>query len=164
MQNMLANPQDRFVVSYDPIQIKQPQVMVANYASILASYLMGVAHQAPPGGEDYRGPATEILAIFMGFGVMFANTAYAFRGGCGSCHVHAANRTAILTENEVVFALALFAVLKNVDTKVVTSQLKKHLRPMFKQAVKDIKSQPDELARLQNVMPNETMTLSETSI
>ena len=146
---LLQNPDQKFVVSYDPIQIKQPQVMVANYASIMASYLMGVANVAPPGGEDYRAPATEILAIFMGFGVMFVNTAYAFRGGCGSCHVHAANRTAVLSENEALYALALFCSLKKIETKSVTIHLKKHLRPLYKHAVRDIKSQSPELLELQ---------------
>jgi hypothetical protein len=151
--NMLTNPADRLSVSYDPVQMNQPQVMVANYASMLSSYLVGLSNQLPPGGEEYRAPGIEVLSIFMGFGVMFANTAYAFRGGCSSCHNHAANRVAVLTENESVFALALFCQLKDIDTKTVAPQLKKYLRPLYKQAVKEIHSLPDELERLQLLLP-----------
>lgn len=147
-QNMLSNPSERLNVSYDPVQMNQPQVMVANYASMLSNYLIGMSAQMPPGGEDYRAPATEVLAIFMGFGVMFANTAYAFRGGCSSCHNHAANRVAVLTEDEATFALAMFCQLKGIETKTVTPYLKSHLRSPYKQAVKDIKSQPEALERL----------------
>jgi hypothetical protein len=156
-QNMLQNPQDKLMVSYDPVQLNQPQVMVANYAAMLAGYLTGLSNQPPPGGEEHRAPAIEILAIFMGFGVMFANTAYAFRGGCGSCHNHAANRTAVLTENEAVYALALFAALKDIDNKTATEHLKKHLRSSYKQAIKQIKSQPEELNRLKAIMPEQAL-------
>lgn len=153
-QNMLVDPQQKMLVSYDPVQLNQPQVMIANYATMLANYLIGLSNQQPPGGEDYRAPSTEILAIFMGFGVMFANTAYAFRGGCGSCHNHAANRVAVLSENEAIYALALFCQLKEIDNKTVTPQLKKYLRPLYKQAVKDIKAQPEEFEGLKAVMPH----------
>lgn len=139
---------DSLKVSYDPVQLNQPQVMVSNYAAMLASYLIGLSGSQVPGGPDYRAPAIEVLAIFMGFGVMFANTAYAFRGGCGSCHNHAANRTAVLSENESVYALALFGVLKGIDNKQVTPHLKSHLRGLYKKAVKQIKSNEEGLAPL----------------
>lgn len=145
----LQNPTDQLPISYDPVQINQPQVMVANYAAMLSSYLIGMSNQLPPGGEDYRLPGIEILAIYMGFGVMFANTAYAFRGSCGSCHNHAANRTAVLSENEAIYALALFGQLKQVPAKDITPHLKKHLRSMYKQAVKQLNDYPEEMERLQ---------------
>lgn len=152
LASAMQNPDDTLTLSYDPIQIKQPQVMVANYAAMFSGYLMGMTSQLPPGGEDYRLPATEVLAIFMGFGVMFANTAYAFRGSCASCHNHAANRTAVLTENESIYAMALFGVLKNTPTSEVTGHLKGHLRGMYKQAVKQVKAHQGELAKLQLLM------------
>ena len=163
-QNMLANPSDQLAVSYDPVQMNQPQVMVSNYVSMLSSYLMGVSNQQPPGGEEYRAPATEILSIFMGFGVMFANTAYAFRGGCSSCHNHAANRVAVLSENEAIYALALFCRLKDIETKTVTPHLKGHLRGLYKQALKEINAQPEELEQLQAVLPQAKTTTEPLAI
>ena len=160
-QNMLSVPGQQLAVSYDPVQLNQPQVMVANYAAMMANYLMGAANQPVPGGPEHRAPAVEVLAIFMGFGVMFANTAYAFRGGCGSCHNHAANRVAVLTENESLYVLALFCTLKQIDAKTVTPHLKGHLRGMFKQAMKSLKkdqSQTDGLSRLLNNKPTATAT------
>ena len=152
LQQMIPD-EAKFTVSYDPIQLKQPQVMVANYAAMLSSYLVGMSGINPPGDADHRAPAVEILAIFMGFGVMFTNTAYAFRGGCGSCHVHAANRVAVLSENECVYALALFAQLKGIEPKKVTPHLKKHLRGLYKQAFKQLEKAPEQQASLQLYLP-----------
>lgn len=151
LKNILQNPGEQLAVSYDPVQMNQPQVMVANYVSTLADYLIGLSNQLPPGGAEHKPPATEMLAIFMGFGVMFANTAYAFRGGCSSCHNHAANRVAVLSEDEATYALALFCQLKGIDNKTVTPQLKSHLRSAYKQAAKEINRQPETLAQLQQL-------------
>jgi len=67
----------------------------------------------------------------MGFGVLFANSAYTFRGGCGSCYNASANRQASLSENEILFALAVFCHLKKIDTKRANQGLKKHLKSSF---------------------------------
>ena len=152
-QQLIVPDEHKLSVSYDPVQLNQPQVMVANYATMLASFLFGMASVPPPGNAEHRLPAIEILAIFMGFGVMFTNTAYAFRGGCGSCHNHAANRVAVLTENECAYALALFCHLKNIDAKTVTPHLKKHLRGLFKQALKQLEKNPQNQAELRLYLP-----------
>ena len=74
----------------------------------------------------------------MGFGVIFANTAYQFKGGCGSCNNASLNRQAALTEPETVYALALFCVLKKEPIKQVKGHLKSHLRKDFVNAYKSI--------------------------
>ena len=89
-----------------------------------------------------------MVAIFLGFGLMFANSAYTFRGGCGSCYNASANRDAYLTEQQSVYALALFSVLKELPTNTVSANLKKHLRGYFKKAVKEILSYPADIERL----------------
>jgi hypothetical protein len=44
-----------------------------------------------------------------------------------------------LTEDQFVYALAIFCVLKNIENEEVEPHLKKTLRPFFKMAVKEIK-------------------------
>ncbi len=127
-------------VSYNPAQINQPQDLVASFAQSFASILITTSGSTPPGGADYYAAAIDLVACVMGFGVMFANTAYQFKGGCGSCYNAAANRQVALSEDEMTYCLALFTVLKNLDSKTVNNQLKSHLRSFFKRAVKEHKS------------------------
>lgn len=123
-------------VSYNPSQVNQPQDLIASIAQSFASILIAQQGSLPPGGKEFVAQAVDLLACFMGFGVMLSNTAYQFKGGCGSCYNPRANRQAALPENETLYCLALFSVLKSIPVKTVTAQLKAHLRSNFKQAHK----------------------------
>lgn len=135
-------------LSYNPQQTLKPEDLASSFAHGFAQHLVMQSQQLPPGGAEYFAEATELVGIFMGFGVMFANSAYTFRGGCGSCYNGAANRQATLSENEVVFALALYCRLKGIATKEATRHLKSHLKGAYKKAIKQIDTQPEQLARL----------------
>jgi len=124
----------RLPIYYDPAHVNNPEAMIANYAHTLAHYLATTATQKPPGDAEHWPYATEVLAIFMGFGLMFANSAFTHQGGCGSCQK--VGRTAFLSEREATYTLAIFCSLKKIPTKAVISHLKKHLRGFFKQATK----------------------------
>ena len=133
-------------ILYNPQQLSNPEGMIASFAHTFSHYLAQMAKEPPPGGVEYWPHTTELLAVYLGFGLMFANSAFTFRGGCGSCYNPNANRDAYLTEVEATYALAIFATLKGIPSSAVTKHLKKHLRSIFKQSVKDIESQP---ARIQ---------------
>lgn len=135
-------------LSYNPNQTLKPEDLSSSFAHILAQHMVLQSQQLPPGGKEYYAEGTEILAIFMGFGVMFANSAYTFRGGCGSCYNAQANRQATLSENDVIFSLALYCRLKDIPTADATRHLKKHLKSSYKQAVKQIDQQPEQLKKL----------------
>lgn len=125
-------------IPYSPNQISNPEGMIASFAHIIAFYLGQFANEPPPGGGDYWPHSTELLAIFGGFGLMFANSAYTFKGGCGSCYNPLANRDAYLNERQSTYALAIFATLKNIPGKQVLKHLKGHLSGFYKQSVKDV--------------------------
>ena len=118
-------------INYNRQQTVKPEDLSATYAHLFAQHLLIRSKQLPPGGDSHLLEASEVLAVCMGFGVMLANSAYTFRGGCGSCFNAAANRQSSLSEHEVVFTLALFCQLKKIDQKQATQYLKKHLRPAF---------------------------------
>lgn len=141
----------KLLIAYNPHQINNPEAMIASYAHTLAHYLGSMAQEPPPGGEELWPQITEILAVFMGFGTMFANSASVFRGGCGSCHNPLAERRAFLSQDEVTYALALFCVLKEVPNKDVLPHLKKHLRGLFKNAVKELRQKNTELDKLRAI-------------
>ncbi|OOZ36212.1 hypothetical protein BOW51_08375 [Solemya velesiana gill symbiont] len=143
-----ADEAHRLLIPYNPQQINNPEGMIATFAHIIAHYLAQMANEPPPGGAEYWPHATELLAVYLGFGVMFANSAFTFRGGCGSCYNPNANRDAYLTEIESTYALAIFGVLKEIPNSEVTRHLKKHLRGTYKKAVGDIQGRTEDLAML----------------
>jgi hypothetical protein len=139
----------RLLIPYNPQQINNPEGLIATFAHTLAHYLGQMAKEPPPGGTEYWPHVTELLAIYLGFGLMFANSAYTFRGGCGSCYNANANRDAYLTEQQSVYALAIFGALKDIPDSAVTRNLKSHLRSFYKKAVKDIKSRVQDVDAFQ---------------
>lgn len=140
----------RIPMSFRPQQLKQPEGLVADFAQGFSHYMAQNFSELPPGGEEYWPQATELLAVFMGFGVMFANSAYTFRGSCARCYDPSAVRSAAINELEIVYALALFNVLKSVPKKDVLPFLKKHLRSHYKRCIADINTRKEELGRLQS--------------
>ena len=149
-------PQElRLIIPYNPQQINNPEGMIATYAHTLAHYMGQMAQTPPPGGTEYWPHVTELLAIYLGFGLMFANSAFTHRGGCGSCYNPNTVRDAYLSEQEATYALAIFAVLKDIPNSSVTGHLKSHLRGVYKRAVKEIKQRTDDLTRLQSFSQNQ---------
>lgn len=135
-------------ILFYPQQISNPEGMISTFAHIIAHHMGQMADEPPPGGNEYWPHVTELLAIYTGFGVMFANSAFTFRGGCGSCYNPAANRDAYLSEREATYALAIFSVLKDIPSADITKHMKGHLRGVFKKAVKEIKGRDNDLQRL----------------
>ncbi|GLX80446.1 hypothetical protein tinsulaeT_37860 [Thalassotalea insulae] len=136
---VIAQNENRpLTIVYSAQQINQPQDMIASYVQQLAFGLIQQQKVLPPGGKECIAQAIEVLACVMGFGVIFANTAYQFKGGCGSCYNPQANRQAALPENDSLYCLALFSYLKSIPVKQVTRHLKPHLRVNYKCMVKEL--------------------------
>lgn len=125
-------------IAFHSSQLNQPQDLIAYLVQSQASILVNQNGILPPGGKDVLAQTIDLVACFMGYGVIFANTAYQFRGGCGSCNNQNLNRQAALPELETVYALALFCVIKGVDIKPIKKDLKSHLYKPFRQAHKEI--------------------------
>lgn len=141
-QNDLTD--NKIAFTYHPQQLKSPEGVIAHFAHGLAYRLASTATTPPPGGTDYVPMATELTGIFMGFGLMFANSAVVQRGGgCGSCAAPGPVRQVFLNEEEVTYALAVFCHLKGIESNQVTRHLKKHLRGFFKSALKDCQRRID---------------------
>ncbi|NVJ59280.1 MAG: hypothetical protein HWE27_02765 [Gammaproteobacteria bacterium] len=127
---------------YHRQQLVFPEALVAHFAQNLSSVLIGQSQTAPPGGKDYLPMTAELMGVFMGFGIMFANSAVVQRsGGCGGCGGgQAPARNVFLSENEVTYALAVFCFYQNIKYKQVSKYLKKHLKGFFKSALNDCAS------------------------
>ena len=125
-------------IAFHASQLNQPQDLIAYLVQQQASILVSQYGVSPPGGKEVLPQTLDLVACFMGFGVIFANTAYQFKGGCGSCNNQNLNRQAALPELETVYALALFSVIKGCDHKSIKKELKSHLYRPFRQAHKEI--------------------------
>lgn len=135
-------------IAFDPRLIGKPLVLIAVFAQQLAYHLGRTIKTEVPGGEDLRGPASDLLAVFMGFGLFLANSAMtACRGGCSGCAP--VQKLGYLTEGEFVYALAIFCVLKDIQNAEVEPHLKKALQPFFRKAIKEIQeTRGDDILRL----------------
>ncbi len=142
--------EDRLTILYDPRQVRNPEAIIASFAHTLSHYLGTMAKDTPPGGEENWPHITEILSVFMGFGLMFANSAFVYRNvTCGSCQPATVNRTAYLSQYDITYALAIYCVLKDIPVRTAVANVKKTLRSYFKKAYKDVKKRQPELETLQ---------------
>lgn len=138
-------------IAFDPGLVRKPLVLIAAFAQQLAYHLSRAIKEDIPGGEDLRGPASDLLAVFMGFGLFLANSAMTVcRGGCSGCAP--VQKLGYLTEAEFVYALAIFCILKDIQNTEVEPHLKNTLQPYFRKAIKEIKeTRGDEILRLRNL-------------
>lgn len=144
----------RIPVPYNPYQLGNPQALIAEIAHALAMYQGSQALQPPPGGEENWPHVTEVLAVYKGFGVMLANSAFNVRvSSCGSCQGPANDRSSYLSQYDVTYALAIFSVLKNISNKHVFKYLKKSLHSFYKKAIREIENNETGLARLRALIP-----------
>jgi hypothetical protein len=139
----------RLLVAYDPQQLRAPEVLIASYAHVLAHYLGAQSPEPPPGGVENWPHVTELLAVFLGFGLMMANSANTTKiRSCGSCSGPAVERTNYLSQYDITYALAIFCALKGIPASDVLRHLKKSLRPFYKKAAREVASSRLDLERL----------------
>lgn len=142
----------KLVILYQQESLRDPEVLIANFAHTLAHYLGTTATEAPPGGEENWPHVTELLAVFMGFGVMMANSANTAKiRSCSSCSGPAVERENFLSEYDITYALAIFCCLKEIPTGQVVKELKSSLRPFYKRAVKDVTGRKSQLLHLREL-------------
>ncbi len=164
--NSLAVPAPATIpIPYDAKLLNNPEAMIAGFAQLLAHYLGSAVTVPPPGGIRNWPQTTEVLGVFLGFGVLFANTAFNYRPStCGSCSGPKAERQVALSQYDVTYALALFCVLKSIPNKQVTGPLKGSLRSYFKRCRRDVERRTEALAALENALPAPSNTPTTVSI
>lgn len=135
-------------ILYDPALINNPEAMIASFAHAFSHYLGTMAQEPPPGGEENWPHITEVLASFLGFGLIMANSALNVRiPRCGSCGPAPVDRQSFLSQHDMTYALAIFCALKDIPNSEVLPHLKSSLRGFYKRAMREIK-QSDRLQKL----------------
>jgi len=139
-------------IAYNPDQLRAPEVLIADFAHMLAHYLGSMSKEPPPGGVENWPHITEVVAVFMGFGLMMANSANTVKiRSCGSCSGPAVERSNALSQYDITYALAIFSCLKEIPTGEVLAHLKKSLRPFYKKAAREVMNKTEELNRIRAI-------------
>lgn len=130
---------DDIVITYNPELVKDPARLISTYAHELAHYLTATSVEAPPGGWDNWEFATDITATYLGFGIFMANSAFSFgQYADNESQGWQYSRNGYLTENEHIFALAIFLNLKDIPVEKAVPYLKKSLVKTLRKAVKQV--------------------------
>lgn len=139
----------QLTVFYNPDQLRDSEVLIADFAHVLGHHLGSMSQEPPPGGVENWPHITEVIAVFMGFGLMMANSANTVKiRSCGSCSGPAVERSNALSQYDITYALAIFSCLKEIPAKEVLVHLKKSLRPFYKKAAKEVMSKTKELNQI----------------
>ncbi len=133
-----------FAIAYNPAQVKDPQAMISHFAQTLAYYLLLISPDKPQYAEQNLAQLSEVVGVFMGFGIFLANSAFNYKNiTCGSCRTASTDRNSYLSQYDITYALAIFCVLKGIEKKQVLSSLKSTLRSFFKKAYKEVKKRQE---------------------
>jgi hypothetical protein len=126
-------------MTYSPATLAEPADFIATMAHELGHYLMAGATSDPPGGAEAEEPATDLAAVFLGFGVFLANSAFSFRQfQDGTTQGWERRARGYLDERCLAYALALFCRLLGIDPRLARPHLDTNPRSYFKHALLDL--------------------------
>jgi hypothetical protein len=140
----------RNVITYSPRLLGEPENLVATLAHEIGHYLLSTAKTAPPGGWDWEEQATDACAVFLGFGVFLANSAFSFSQYTdGKWIGWRSSRLGYLNQHTLAYALGLFLRLRRLDPKPALKHLSTNSRSYLKHALVDLdRRQATRLAAL----------------
>lgn len=129
----------RPIITFNPALMNDPQGMVATFAHELAHLLLSSATEPPPGGLDNLEFATDLAAVFLGFGIFLANTSFRFNQfGGGGVTGWKAQRQGYLTGGEILHALAIFTRLFESDSKEPEEFIKSSSVGLYRRALRSL--------------------------
>jgi hypothetical protein len=149
-----VGPASEAIIRYREDMLDNPVGLVATLAHELSHYLIATTGQSPPGGEEAYEPATDVGAVFMGFGIFMANAAFVYEKFSDlSTHGWRVGSQGYLSEEELSYALAIFSELLDIDPRQVRRHLDPNPRSYYKAALKDLKRRSSQLDDLRSIPP-----------
>jgi hypothetical protein len=140
------------LITYHPDQLQDPMSLVATFAHELAHYRTAVFPEPPPGGWNVWEPATDLAAVFLGFGIFMANSRFSFgHFADGKTSGWRWRQQGYVSDVEVLHMHAIFSIMLGVERHETLPQLKSALRGIYKRVHKDVAGAVDALHRLQQV-------------
>ena len=143
---------EKAAISYNPKLIQQPMQLVATLAHELSHYLTATAAEPPPGGWDNWEFATDLTAVFLGFGVFMANSAFNFQQFTDvDSQGWSSSRNGYLSETELCFALTIFCKLQNIEISTATQHLKPNVKKLLSLSLAELNRSPQIISELSDV-------------
>ena len=142
---------NRMTIRYAPELLRSPQALIATLAHEVGHVIIASAPEEPICEPDEIEFLTDLAAVWLGFGVFLANTAFTFqqwRDDAMGTQGWSSERQGYLPENDLVFALALFLSVKQLDPTEAGSALKPHLASVLKKALTDLDGRKEEIGRI----------------
>lgn len=131
-----AGAQAEVVIRYHPRLVRDPAGLIATFAHELCHYLINDLAEPPPGGWELEELATDLTAVFLGFGIFMANSAKSFAAFSSFNEMGwESRRSGYLSEAALVTGIAIREQLVGRDPLAVAApHLKAHLRSDLKNA------------------------------
>ncbi|MGD0192869.1 MAG: hypothetical protein ABSD74_19200 [Rhizomicrobium sp.] len=130
-------------ITYDPAKLSEPMTLVATFAHELAHYLLATVREEAPGGHEMHEYATDLMTVFLGFGMFGANGSFNFsQFHSAGTHGWQWSRAGYLRERDWAFALAAFLMLRGEETGSLKPLLKRHLYSDMNVAYRRLQREP----------------------
>lgn len=127
------------LITYHPNQLADPPALVATFAHELAHYRTASFPEPPPGGWDAWEIATDLAAVFLGFGVFLANTRFQFgQFSNGRMSGWRWRQQGYVSEPEVLHMQAIVSMAMGAPQEHTLEHLKPALRGIYKRVWKDV--------------------------
>ncbi|MCC5850605.1 MAG: hypothetical protein JJU29_21165 [Verrucomicrobia bacterium] len=128
------------VIRYNSDLEDDPVSLIATFAHELAHYLIFNAFSKPPFGREHEEYATDLTAVFLGFGVFLANSTFKFSQWQDfKMQGWSYRRQGYLGELDLSYGLAIFCLLKECDPKTVLPHLRPNPRSYLKTALRHLR-------------------------
>ena len=133
-------------VIYAAALLANPQSFIAAMAHELARHLLAErSAEPPPLGTQGEEHLTDLAAVYLGFGVFLANSAFTMRTHADGWSY---SRQGYLPEQDLVFALAIFMKVKRLAPGPALHFLKADLGAMLRRALRELQSYKSEIAAM----------------
>ncbi len=137
----------QYLIRYDFALLTRPHDLIATFAHELSHYLLHSTQSLPPGGEELEEHATDLGAVFMGFGGFMTNSARNFSQFQTAESQGWENRQqGYLSELALTTAYALMTLLTDSDRNLAMIELKPYLQKPFNSALQVIEKRFPDLA------------------
>lgn len=142
-------------ITYDPGLMKTPVAFIQMLSHELSHYLLAPHVEEIPGGEELHELATDLTAIYAGFGVLQLEGGMVAGGfqGAGEMGWQIGNLGYLSSENRA-FALALFLAAKEIDIGLAAPHLSPDRLSLLKKGIKMLRRQPARADALKQLAPS----------